>query len=65
MERLARNRSQYSVYEAFAKQLFIPDTEKNLPKCEGDLGAKWYAFGLVSAKKIQVGRLFLPSPDVR
>lgn len=30
MERLARNQSQYSVYEAFAKQLFIPDTERSL-----------------------------------
>lgn len=43
MERLARNLYQYSVYEAFIK-LFIPDTERSLPECEGDLGKKWYAW---------------------
>lgn len=61
MERLARNQSQYSTYEASAKHLSIPNTERRLPECEGDLGEKWYALGLVSINS-QFRRQFLPSP---
>lgn len=42
---------------------YLTQREAYLNVKKEDLGEKWYAFGLVSVK-IQVGRLFLPSPGL-